>query len=118
MNVLGLTLARGGSKGIPKKNIKLINGKPLIAHTIENALNSNIFTDYIVSTDSPEIAKISKKYGAKVPFIRPDELSGDTILSRDCVKHAVLECEKIFNIKYEFFSKRRSFRYWKSKTGS
>ena len=96
MNVLGLTLARGGSKGIPKKNIKLINGKPLIAHTIENALNSNIFTDYIVSTDSPEIAKISKKYGAKVPFIRPDELS------RDCVKHAVLECEKIFNIKYDY----------------
>ena len=102
MNVLGLTLARGGSKGIPKKNIKLINGKPLIAHTIENALNSNIFTDYIVSTDSPEIAKISKKYGAKVPFIRPDELSGDTILSRDCVKHAVLECEKIFNLKYDY----------------
>ena len=53
MNVLGLTLARGGSKGIPKKNIKLIKGKTLISHTIENALNSNIFTDYIVSTDSP-----------------------------------------------------------------
>ena len=62
MNILGLTLARGGSKGIPKKNIKQINGKPLIAHTIEAALNSNIFTDYIVSTDSPEIAAISRQY--------------------------------------------------------
>ena len=102
MNILGLTLARGGSKGIPKKNIKQINGKPLIAHTIEAALNSNIFTDYIVSTDSPEIAAISRQYGAKTPFIRPDELSGDTVLSRDCVKHAVLECEKIYNIKYDY----------------
>lgn len=102
MNVLGLTLARGGSKGIPKKNIKLINNKPLIAHTIEAALNSNIFTDYIVSTDSLEIAAVSRQYGAKTPFIRPDELSGDTVLSRDCVKHAVLECEKIYNIKYDY----------------
>jgi len=102
MNVLGLTLARGGSKGIPKKNIKSINGKPLIAHTIEAALTSGIFTDYIVSTDSPEISKISKNYGAKTPFLRPDELSGDTVLSRDCVKHAVLECEKIYNIKYDY----------------
>ena len=102
MNILGLTLARGGSKGIPKKNIKQINGKPLIAHTIEAALNSNIFTDYIVSTDSPEIAAISRQYGAKTPFIRPDELSGDTVLSRDCVKHAVLECEKVYNTKYDY----------------
>ena len=102
MNVLGLTLARGGSKGIPKKNIKNINGKPLIAHTIEAALNSKIFTDYVVSTDSLEIAAISRQYGAKTPFIRPDELSGDTVLSRDCVKHAVLECEKIYNTKYDY----------------
>ena len=102
MNVLGITLARGGSKGIPKKNIKSINDKPLIAYTIESALNSGIFTDYIVSTDSPEIAETSKRYGAKVPFIRPDELSGDTVLSRDCVKHAVLKCEKLYNIKYDY----------------
>ena len=102
MNVLGITLARGGSKGIPKKNIKSINGIPLIAYTIESALNSGIFTDYIVSTDSPEIAETSKRYGAKVPFIRPDELSGDTVLSRDCVKHAVLKCEKLYNIKYDY----------------
>lgn len=102
MNVLGLTLARGGSKGIPKKNIKPIDGKPLIAYTIESALDSGIFTDYIVSTDSPEIASVSKEYGAKIPFIRPDELSGDTVLSRDCVKHAVLECEKLYNIKYDY----------------
>ena len=102
MNILGLTLARGGSKGIPKKNIKYINGKPLIGHTIEHALESGIFTDYIVSTDCEIIAEVAELYGAKVPFLRPDELSGDTVLSRDCVKHAVLECERIYNTKYDY----------------
>jgi CMP-N-acetylneuraminic acid synthetase len=102
LKVLGITLARGGSKGIPKKNIKLISGKPLISHTIEHALKSGIFDNYIVSTDSNEIAEISKEYGAEIPFIRPDELSGDKIWSRDCVKHAVLECEKIYNVRYDY----------------
>lgn len=102
MNVLGVILARGGSKGIPKKNIKLLNGKPLIAYTIESALESNIFDEFIVSTDSEEIAKIAKDYGAEVPFLRPTELAGDEVWSRDALKHAVLECERIYDKKYDY----------------
>lgn len=102
MKVLGVTLARGGSKGIPKKNIKLLNNKPLIAHTIEAALDSDIFTNYVVSTDSEEIAEIAIAYGAEVPFMRPDELAQDHIWSRDALKHAVLECEEIYGIRYDY----------------
>lgn len=102
MNVLGITLARGGSKGIPKKNIKTINGKPLIAWTIEAALESSVFTHYIVSTDSEEIASVSRKYGASVPFIRPSELAEDHVWSRDALKHAVLSAEKYYGIVYDF----------------
>ena len=102
MKVLGLILARGGSKGIPKKNIKLLDGKPLIVYTIESALKSKVFDHLIVSTDSEEIAKVAREAGAEVPFMRPDELSGDTVWSRDCVKHAVLECERIFDEIYDY----------------
>ena len=102
MKVLGVILARGGSKGIPKKNIKLLNRKPLIAYTIESALESRIFDELIVSTDSEEIAEISRKYGAKVPFMRPPELAGDEVWSRDALKHAVLECEKIYKKRYDY----------------
>lgn len=102
MKVLGVTLARGGSKGVPKKNIKLLNNKPLIAYTIEAALDSDIFTNYIVSTDSEEIAEIASQYGAEVPFMRPGELAQDHIWSRDALKHAVLECEEVYDIKYDY----------------
>ena len=86
---LGVITARGGSKGIPGKNIKLLNGKPLIAHTIEAALASRLLTRCIVSTDSQEIADISKKYGADVPFLRPAELSQDKSTSMAVVQHAL-----------------------------
>ena len=66
--------ARGGSKRIPKKNIKDFHGKPLIAYSIEVALKSKLFEKVIVSTDDEEIAKVAKEYGAEVPFIRPKEL--------------------------------------------
>jgi len=102
MNILGVTLARGGSKGIPKKNIRAICDKPLIAYTIEAALKSEVFQEYIVSTDSHEIADISLKFGALVPFIRPSELSGDTVWSRDALRHAVLESEKAFGKTYDY----------------
>jgi len=102
LKVLGIILARGGSKTIPKKNIKTLNGKPLMAYTIDNALKSDVFDDFIVSTDDTDIASVALEYGAKVPFMRPDELSGDTIWSRDAVKHAVLECEKIYDKKYDY----------------
>ena len=81
--------ARGGSKRIPRKNIKEFNGKPIIAYSIEAALKSDCFDQVIVSTDDDEIAEVSKKYGAKVPFIRPDELSSDYATTIPVIKHAI-----------------------------
>ena len=81
--------ARGGSKRIPRKNIKLFHGKPLIAYSIETALSSNIFSKIIVSTDDEEIASIAKKYGAEVPFLRPKELSDDYTDTGDVVSHTI-----------------------------
>ena len=65
--------ARGGSKGVPGKNVRLLAGKPLISYTIESSIKSKIFQSIIVSTEDNEIARIAKKYGAEVPFIRPKE---------------------------------------------
>jgi len=91
--------ARGGSKGIPGKNIRFLAKKPLIAHTIESALNSNIFDSVIVSTDDQRIATISKKYGAEVPFIRPKKLATDKASMDDVVIHAV---KKLRYLGYNF----------------
>lgn len=77
MNILAIIPARGGSKGIKKKNIRPFAGKPLIAHTIAMAKKSRYITRTVVSTDDTEIAWIAKKYGAEVPFLRPAELAGD-----------------------------------------
>jgi len=81
--------ARGGSKRIPRKNIKEFNGKPIIAYSIEAALKSNCFDQVIVSTDDDEIAEVARKYGAKVPFVRPDELSNDYVGTIPVIKHAI-----------------------------
>lgn len=86
---LAVIPARGGSKRIPKKNIKLFCGKPMIVWSILAAKKSNLFDEIIVSTDNEEIAEISSKHGAVVPFIRPKELSDDFIGTGPVVKHAV-----------------------------
>lgn len=86
--------ARGGSKRLPGKNIKLLAGKPMIALTIEAALESNIFDHVFVSTDDKEIARISKNFGAEVPFMRPKELASDTATTNDVVTHLVDWFEK------------------------
>ena len=75
--------ARGGSKGVPKKNLRKLGGKPLIAHTITKALKSGIFSHVIVSTENKELASISRKYGAEVPFYRPRKLATDTATMED-----------------------------------
>jgi len=100
--ILAITLARGGSKGIKNKNIKKISGKPLIFYTIKEALKSNLISDYIVSTDSQDISNISKKLGAKVPFLRPKKYSTDKASSVSALKHAVIWMENEHNIKYDF----------------
>jgi len=81
--------ARGGSKRIPRKNIKNFYSKPLIAYSIEAALESQLFDEVIVSTDDDAIAKIAKAYGADVPFMRPKELSDDFVGTQDVVNHAI-----------------------------
>ena len=75
--MIAIIPARGGSKGLPGKNIKLLNGIPLICHSISAALKSNAISRVIVSTDDDEIAKIAKDFGAEVPFVRPKELADD-----------------------------------------
>jgi CMP-N,N'-diacetyllegionaminic acid synthase len=87
--VLALVLARAGSKGLPGKNIKLINGKPLIHWTIVSGLGSKYIDDVVVSTDSEDIARVAIQSGAKVPFLRPTELATDTATSVDAILHAV-----------------------------
>jgi len=84
--ILGITPARGGSKGIPGKNIKKIAGKPLIAWTIESALESKLIDKYIVSTEDPEIAKISRDWGAEV-IPRPSELATDKATTLSVLQH-------------------------------
>ena len=87
--ILALISARGGSKGIPGKNIIDLMGKPLIAWTIEAALKSAFIDRVIVSTDSPEIAEVSRKFGADVPFMRPAELAQDRSKTIDAILHAI-----------------------------
>jgi len=81
--------ARGGSKRIPRKNIKPFNGKPMIAYSIKAAIKSGCFDKVIVSTDDLEIAEIAKQYGAEIPFTRPEELSNDYAGTLPVIKHAI-----------------------------
>lgn len=97
--ILALIPARGGSKGLPRKNVRLLAGKPLIAWTIEAALNCACFARVIVSTDDTEIADISKSYGAEAPFQRPLELAGDQAKSIDVAIQAI----KWFEERGEYF---------------
>ena len=88
MNVV-IIPARGGSKRIPKKNIRNFRGKPIISWSIKAAIESNCFDHIIVSTDCEEIAKIARIEGASVPYLRPKELSNDFATSREVVIHCI-----------------------------
>jgi pseudaminic acid cytidylyltransferase len=96
--------ARGGSKRIPRKNIRLFNGKPMIAHAINSLRDSNLFDTIYVSTDDEEIAKISEHYGATIPFFRPDTLSGDhtgtTEVIGNFLETLIIDSEKIVCCAY------------------
>ncbi|MCJ7841353.1 acylneuraminate cytidylyltransferase family protein [Lederbergia sp. NSJ-179] len=81
--MIALIPARGGSKGIPRKNIKNLNGSPLISYTIKAALEAGCFSRVIVSTDSQEIADVAKQFGAEIPFLRPHDLATDSALAID-----------------------------------
>ncbi len=89
MRVLGVIPARGGSKGIPRKNLKSLGGKPLIAHTIEAAAKSRLLTRTIFSTDDEEIAAVARSLGADVPFLRPADLATDAARALPFMVHAL-----------------------------
>ena len=95
MKILAVIPARGGSKGLPRKNLKLLAGKPLISYTIEHAIASGVCDEIIVTTEDDEIGEVAKKYGAKVPFKRPKELADDITPPEPVIKHALIEYEKI-----------------------
>lgn len=101
--MIAIIPARGGSKGLPGKNIKELCGKPLIAYTIEAALGAEEIDRVIVSTDSMEIAEIAEKYGAEVPFMRPAELANDTASAVDVYLHAVSFVEQQTGIVMDKF---------------
>jgi D-3-phosphoglycerate dehydrogenase / 2-oxoglutarate reductase len=101
MRTIGVIPARGGSKGIPRKNLVALLGKPILAYTIEAAKSSKLLTDLVVSTDDEEIAAVAAHWGAHVPFMRPAELATDAALSLPVVQHAVLEMEKLKDHTYD-----------------
>lgn len=94
MTNIAIITARGGSKRIPRKNIRDFIGKPIIAYSIEAALDSGVFDEVMVSTDDAEIAEIAKKYGAKVPFYRSPEVSTDTAMTTPVILEVIKEYKK------------------------
>lgn len=95
MKNLCIIPARGGSKRIPRKNVKDFLGKPIIAYSIEAALNSGLFDEVMVSTDDQEIAEVAKKYGAKVPFMRSAEVANDFATTRDVLNEVLAQYKSL-----------------------
>jgi CMP-N-acetylneuraminic acid synthetase len=98
--VLGLIIARGGSKGLPGKNIKELNGLPLLAYSVMAGLQSQYIDDVVISTDDDQIADVAKKYGCEVPFMRPAELASDSAKSIDVIRHVL---ETMADRDYDIF---------------
>ena len=101
--MIAIIPARGGSKALPGKNIKPLNGKPMIAYAIESALASKHITEVIVSTDDPKIYQIALQYGAKDTFLRPSELAGDTSLAIDNYRYTLNRLKREYNCDISCF---------------
>ena len=99
-NILAVITARGGSKGLPEKNIKLLAGKPLLAYTIETAKQSQLIDHLILSTDSEQIAAVGREWGVAVPFLRPAELAQDETPHVPVMQHATEFMEKKLGTKF------------------
>ena len=91
--VIAIILARGGSKGIPGKNLKQLAGRPLVSYVIEQALDARMVNRVVITTDSEEIASVAESCGAEVPFIRPSDLAGDYVLWDPVIEHALRNIE-------------------------
>ena len=103
MPSIAIITARGGSKRIPKKNIKAFLGKPIIAYSVEAAIKSGVFDEVMVSTDSEEIADIAKSYGASVPFLRSEKTSNDYATTADVIEEVILKYEEQGR-KFDYFA--------------
>ena len=101
MRILGIVPARGGSKRIPRKNLRLIGGKPLVAWAIETSLGTRVLDRVVVSSDDPEILRVAWSYGRDLPLTRPEELSGDRSPAVDYVRHAMETVERIERTRYD-----------------
>ncbi len=99
--VICIIPARGGSKGIKLKNLKLLNNKPLIYYPINAAKKSRVCDKIVVSTDNQKIASVAKKYGAQVPFLRSKRYSGDLVTTEETLRNALLQSEKFYGIKFD-----------------
>ncbi len=102
MKILAVITARGGSKGIPRKNIKVLGGKPLIAYTIEIAKKSSLISHLIISTDNDEIADVARFFGANVPFLRPETFAQDTSTHVEVMQHAVHFMEEQLKVVFDY----------------
>jgi len=102
IKIIGVIPARGGSKGVPGKNIHPLAGRPLIAYTIELGMQCSLITDVVLTTEDEKIREIAIECGAQAPFLRPSELATDTALAVPTVQHAVQEMEKIKEGNYDY----------------
>jgi CMP-N,N'-diacetyllegionaminic acid synthase len=100
-DVIAVICARGGSKGLPRKNLKLLDGEPLIARAVRHAKESRAVDVVLVTTDDEQIAAVAREAGAEVPFIRPAHLSGDLATTEETLKHALITYEAISSRKFE-----------------
>ena len=103
MSIIAIITARGGSKRIPRKNIKDFCGKPIIAYSIQAALESGIFDHVMVSTDDEEIADIARKYGAEVPFMRSEKTASDFATTRDVLEEVLQKYDEMGE-KIDYFA--------------
>ena len=101
MRVLAIIPARGGSKGVPGKNLRDVGGKPLLVHSVEQALAARCVTHTVVSTDDPGIRRVADDAGAAAPFLRPTELATDEAATEPVMRHALLEMERIAGKTYD-----------------
>ena len=99
--VIGIICARAGSKGLPSKNLKMLDGEPLIARPIRHAIESGVIDHIVVSTDSADIASAAKAAGAIVPFLRPAELSDDLATTESTIRHALLTYEELTGLHFD-----------------
>ena len=102
MKILAIIPARGGSKGVPKKNIKILNGKPLIYWTLRECEKLKKLIDIVVSTDSQEIADVCKKFGYPIDSLRPEHLAGDEVETLDVLSYEIKKKEKDVGFQYDY----------------